>query len=744
MRYVASLLRNNYSNPPLAVVREVVANALDANAEANSTRPIEVTIPSTLNPRFIVRDFGGGLSEEDVFGLYSKYGKSTKRGSNNYIGAFGIGKFAPLSYGDNFTVVSYHNGTKSSYNVFVNEDDDTQIAKLHSEVSDEADGLCVEVAIVDTDTDTFRGVVRDFFTFFSQDELPHFIGLTEEENFFPELETVIEAKDGSWFMVQDERPSWERTHAHPTVLMGRVKYPLDATAINFDGVEEGDKLHQLACHSNLYVRVDIGELKLHHSRESLEYNAQTQAKIIEILSQLKDDVAEIAKEKLVGAEDLWDAKIYYAQVVNALPYSLRDIFSDSFEWDGVSVSHSDINRSYKWQDEVTIREYRKSDEADATDGYKVTSSAVTRIHPQVNAVLAIQDLKSTHGNALRARTLFSQNDKLEVIYLVSWDGDRAEEYVYDVDRGMGFSKIKKERFVYFSDVEKAKLQSRGRAVSGESRGDVPFFEFDSEGRTHRRNTDYWLNCTDSIDDLESGDRELIYVPLANYKVVDEFGTGQEECISLESLRRDISGVFKLKRLNADENEEVNPPLVIGVRRKDCSKLTKSRWVSWQKYKQNFAKGFILEHKDKVLDAQRLASFDESRYSMDSYKKLSSLLDNGDFRKLLQKEIKDRKHPWRVLMHDIELMTLEGTDNLVPLQRLLKYMESADSEWVQKHCPFNSTTEDFNQKCNAVADSYPLLTNLSKNIYSWQSLRDDNLGKNILNYIFLCDMVGGGE
>ena len=53
MRYVASLLRNNYSNPPLAVVREVVANALDANAEANSTRPIEVTIPSALNPRFI-------------------------------------------------------------------------------------------------------------------------------------------------------------------------------------------------------------------------------------------------------------------------------------------------------------------------------------------------------------------------------------------------------------------------------------------------------------------------------------------------------------------------------------------------------------------------------------------------------------------------------------------------------------------------------------------------------------------
>ena len=103
MRYVASLLRNNYSNPPLAVVREISANALDANQEANATRKVEITIPSRFNPHFCVRDFGSGLSKEDVFGLYSKYGKSTKRSSNNYIGAFGIGKFAPLSYGNNFT-----------------------------------------------------------------------------------------------------------------------------------------------------------------------------------------------------------------------------------------------------------------------------------------------------------------------------------------------------------------------------------------------------------------------------------------------------------------------------------------------------------------------------------------------------------------------------------------------------------------------------------------------------------------
>ena len=61
MRYVASLLRNNYSNTSLAVIREITANAVDANKEANSTRKVEVKLPTTMNPTFSVRAYGSGL-----------------------------------------------------------------------------------------------------------------------------------------------------------------------------------------------------------------------------------------------------------------------------------------------------------------------------------------------------------------------------------------------------------------------------------------------------------------------------------------------------------------------------------------------------------------------------------------------------------------------------------------------------------------------------------------------------------
>ena len=240
-----------------------------------SSRKVEVTVPSQLNPHFVVRDFGGGLSQEDIFGLYSKYGKSTKRDSNNYIGAFGIGKFAPLSYGNNFTVVSYHGGKKISYNVFVNEDDDTKIVKLNEEPSSEPTGLSVEVAIADDDVDTFREVIKNFFRFFSDEEMPKFIGVGEDEKFFDDFEVVMEAKDGSWKILEDKQEIIGR-EITMNVMQLWVEFItlLNASAINFDVIgrwmmmknlvtaKAARDLRELVSQDNLYIRFDIGAIKV--------------------------------------------------------------------------------------------------------------------------------------------------------------------------------------------------------------------------------------------------------------------------------------------------------------------------------------------------------------------------------------------------------------------------------------------------------------------------------------------------
>jgi len=737
MRYVASLLRNNYSNPTLAVVREITANALDANSEANATRPIEVSVPSTMNPHFCVRDFGGGLSHDDIFGLYSKYGKSTKRDSNNYIGAFGIGKFAPLSYGNNFTIVSYHGNTKSSYNVFVNEDDDTRIVKLHEEPSNEPSGLSIEVAVSDSDVDNFKKVVGEFFRFFSDEEMPKFIGEVKEE-LIDGYDVAMQSKDNSWFIIDDKRDYWHRNHHNAHAIMGRVHYPIDPQALNLDQFEEEgvnvSQLVQLVQQDNVYIRFDIGQLKLHHSRESLEYNKATQKQIFETLKSVFTDIQEIAKEKLGNAEDLWDAKVKYAQVVNALPHTLRNIFENAFEWEDTKITSPSFDRKWDYQDELVITHYSKEVDVDATDGYKCRSSKTNRIVAGKNVGLMIQDIKSNHGNALRARTLFKEDEELDQIYVVYPSTDSAETYLFDE---MGFSKINKERISYTSLVEKAKLQSKGRAVQGESRASVPLFELDIENSSrHYKNADYWLNCTQNIDELEDSEQELIYVPIANYKVVEQNATGQEESVSLESFFRDVQGIRNLKKQLHGDDDTFKFPMVVGVRRKDCSKLDKSVWETWDNYKKNYAKSYLLDNLDKIVDAEKQMAFSDNRYELQEYQKLASILENPSFKSMCEKEL-DNDHIMNQVLTEFKVISQEDS-SLTTIHRMVIFLKRVESEWVEKNIPSNFDIKSFDANCKKVVEQYPLLRNISDEIYTWKNLTENNFGSNMIQYINVMD------
>lgn len=744
MRYVASLLRNNYSNPILAVVREISANALDANTEANASRNIEMTLPSSLNPRFIVRDFGDGLSKEDVFGLYSKYGKSTKRSSNNYIGAFGIGKFAPLSYGDNFTCVSRHNGIKSVYNVFVNEDDDTKIVELGEGVPcNEPSGMSIEVAVADSDVDTFRDVVKNFFRFFKKEELPKFIGIGDDEEFIQPYEIVMQ--NDSWFIIEQKHHGYNRHHYEAHALMGRVSYPLKSESINFsaylteDQKQKGyvNQLQSLIGQDNLYIRFDIGQLKLHHSRESIEYNKATQQEIVSTLLEVREQIGEIAKEKLSNAEDIWDAKVMYAQVVNALPYNLRGIFENAFEWKGSSVKSMTFDRDYKWQDEIIITDYWKEDDADATNGYRIRSQKNSRVNPSSDTALVIQDLKSPHGNALRVRTLFNGNKDLTNVCIVRCTDKSAEDHLYDVD-GMQFNLIKKDRFDYTSVIEKAKLQSRGKAVRGESRASVPLFELDcGKKNNHYRNTDYWLNCTENIEDLESSDKTLIYVPISNYKIVEEDGTGQEEASQLNAFINDVNAILNLQKKSDDSFDKDNI-LVLGVRRKDCSKLDKSVWSDWQSYKIDFCKGYVLEHKDELIASEKALAFNHNDVNMDSYYKLSSLLESSSFLRIIEKGL-DKTHDLVSIVSDIKLMKHSDND-IQTLGRIIAFLRKHEEKWTKKNIKSKYDINEFNSNCDKVVEKYPLLHNISSATYSYRNYEEENFGKNIVDYVLMCDLM----
>lgn len=85
------MLLNLYSDPISSSVREYLSNAWDANKESGTDQPVVVGIEKD---KFWIQDYGKGLSPEFMSSSEAGYctiGYSTKRDSNEMIGAYGFG-----------------------------------------------------------------------------------------------------------------------------------------------------------------------------------------------------------------------------------------------------------------------------------------------------------------------------------------------------------------------------------------------------------------------------------------------------------------------------------------------------------------------------------------------------------------------------------------------------------------------------------------------------------------------------
>jgi len=742
MRYVASLLRNNYSNTRLAVVREISANALDANKEAGVTRQIEIKLPTTMNPTFAVRDFGGGLSQEDVFGLYSKYGKSTKRTSNNYIGAFGIGKFAPLSYGDNFTCVSYHGGLKTSYNVFVNDDDDTKIAKLHEEPTSEPTGLSIEVAVSEGDIEEFRSVVKTFFQFFPEDEMPKFIGV--EEDFLPKNKFSLESATDDWFILENDSDDRYHYSSACHVIMGRVSYRLDRSSVNVNNFIKDDKakkiVEELLTESKFFLRVPIGSVKLHHSRESLEYNQSTQKALCKALYNASQEILDIAKLKLADSKDLWEAKRNHAVIVNSLNYSIRNIFNNAFEWNGIKIKNAHFSVPYDESENITITRSIRTKDNDARNGYKVVSSKQNKAFCQDNYLFVYQDLDSSHGNNLRSRTLFNEDEDLQEIFFINPANQDGIDYM---NNEWSFNLIDSKHIRKASEVEKEKpVYNR---VSGESRASIPLFKMVKNKGYVYRNADYWSNVNDPINSVEAGDMEgsvdgkLIYVPISRYQI----DCPKNELWDLDKVYTLSSQVRAVGK--SVDNEELANLVVFGVRKADIKKLDKSNWVSFTDFMLDHYKEYVRENKRDCSIAFRRVLTSESGADYQKIMDFLNPIENVFTNKNVKLDFLAEDH---ILNRIVDICSVINTaDHKQKASSSVFYITLHDRQWLLDTLRVDVDSESTLKTIEKATEKYPLLSFIADSISYYGCLdnhhRHGDIQSKLEDYINLCDK-GDGE
>lgn len=128
-----------YSDKIGAVLREIGANAMDAHIMAGKPdQPFEVKLPSQFDKTFHIKDFGPGLSDQDVRELYTTYGWSSKQNSNETTGAFGLGSKSPFAYTDAFSICAVKDGVKRIYTAHKDDSGKPVVSLMSETASDES------------------------------------------------------------------------------------------------------------------------------------------------------------------------------------------------------------------------------------------------------------------------------------------------------------------------------------------------------------------------------------------------------------------------------------------------------------------------------------------------------------------------------------------------------------------------------------------------------------------------------
>lgn len=300
--------KNVYSNPIGTIVREITSNCFDSHVEAKVNSPVIIRKcqdkdTGAYHISFI--DYGVGMSPERIENIYMVYFESTKRIDNTQIGGFGIGGKTPLAYkrstgqgegeyDNSFYVITIFDNIKYYYCIYEGAESPV-VSLLHSEVTTEHNGTEIRVPVLERDLCTFeKEMVRQLY-YFENIIFEGFEGGNSryEENLTNEYQ-IIRGKN---FLYRGTDYS---SNAH--ACLGRVAYPIDFSTL---GLNSSD--YQLP----IAVKLEIGEINVTVSRESLDYSENTIKILKKKLELAKKEIAQLlAKqyENIVTLEQYFNVK----------------------------------------------------------------------------------------------------------------------------------------------------------------------------------------------------------------------------------------------------------------------------------------------------------------------------------------------------------------------------------------------------------------------------------------------------
>ena len=232
-----TLIDGIYNNKLGAVIREISSNARDAHIKSENTDPFEIILDtnnSNLVTKMTIKDYGNGLTKEEMIKYLCTLNSSSKRDSNDFIGFLGIGSKSPFSLVNNYNFTSYKDNNKIVLNFF-RADNETPHYDIVTEPSD-VNVNSVECNIIFYNQtipvqDTLSEIYKQLILFDIQPRIivnnieENKTEIYEPENFF----SKVTETEHYFKLSRDDSPYYENLHRKYTscnllISLGNVIY----------------------------------------------------------------------------------------------------------------------------------------------------------------------------------------------------------------------------------------------------------------------------------------------------------------------------------------------------------------------------------------------------------------------------------------------------------------------------------------------------------------------------------------
>lgn len=705
--FVMNILRNQiYSDKILAVVREYTTNAVDAHAEAGKADiPIKISVPNISSNEFRVRDYGFGLSQENIENIYTKYCKSTKRQTNLAVGQLGIGCKSGFAYGDSFMIISYFNGEKKMYNACIDDKNSGKVFLMSTQKTDEPTGMEIIIPVKEADKEDFVNRVKKITPFFKVK--PEIEGC-DDYSFLDALDNPVNS-GSNWKSISSisyfsdihgyERHSYYKSELDFIAVMGGIPYPVDKDIFSNDIMNLNIDFSNFLNDTFLIINFNIGDLSVTSSRESLEYTDKTKESILNAFKLIhKEYFANIAqkfddcqsREELIDLYQHFKEEYAYSVYKNIIPltqlknrnedYFCRDV-SESYLGD-IKFNCSFFNFEVYYKDlvdQLTVdSEVFKEDLGKYI--YKNHHNTLIYLKGCKFMLIDLSDIE-LDSNEFKARllTFFIKNKNSTSVSIIRRNIKKPSrkdfEKIKNHELLEGFSD---DVYEYISDYEPMTLKESAKIKRNIiSRANEDFFILNSNNDKNTHNS-YWDSVEE--DDIPS---EGVYVPLNRF--------------NLEGYEGNFGEYISLFYNNLKElNKEVT---FYGIRKKDEDKLDKTKWKSLYDWLETD----LLD----ILKEDELRSVYESQVDKQSlYDFCGKNIVHEFFKKGFIDKIENDESPIKKMYEDlIDIQSKENNSNHRFIIQKLHDFRNLVMDTIDENASYSTPYEDKRHTLDEVLDGY---------------------------------------